>query len=150
MVWCRGTVGDQIFAPWLAKIEALGGTFLPNTRVTDLVLDAASGEVTGVVCGEERLDAEAVVFAVGVGGMQKIVAGRWGRVGGGGGGVGEGLVGFGGWLLGVFSPWRDVPLFGLRPSLPVAAPFHAERMREELPTSFVGKRDGDDEGWERT
>ena len=34
-----------------------------------------SNQVTGVVCGDETFSADAVVFAVGITGMKKIVAG---------------------------------------------------------------------------
>ncbi|MFM7425760.1 MAG: FAD-dependent oxidoreductase [Elainella sp.] len=77
VVWCRGTVGDQIFHPWVERIERLGGRALTNRRVTDLDLTEAgetAGAVQTVVCGEERFAADAVIFAVGVTGIQKIVS----------------------------------------------------------------------------
>jgi uncharacterized protein with NAD-binding domain and iron-sulfur cluster len=76
VVWCRGTVGDQIFRPWVEQIERLGGRVLTNQRVTDLVLsDGAEtpGALQAVVCGEETFAADAVIFAVGITGIQKIV-----------------------------------------------------------------------------
>ncbi len=45
--------------------------------MTDLVLDE-DGNATAVVCGEETFPADAVVFAVGISGMQNIVASRCG------------------------------------------------------------------------
>ncbi|MGK7923796.1 MAG: FAD-dependent oxidoreductase [Spirulina sp.] len=74
VVWCRGTVGEKIFQPWVEKITQKGGKVLVNKRVTDLVLDA-EGRAKGVVCGTEVLEADAIVFAVSVTGMKKIVAG---------------------------------------------------------------------------
>lgn len=76
VVWCRGTVGDQIFRPWIKQIEAAGGTVLTNRRVTDLVLETQENQqrITGVVCGNAVFEADAVIFAVGVTGMQKIVS----------------------------------------------------------------------------
>lgn len=76
VVWCRGTVGDRIFRPWVERIEQAGGTVLTNRRVTDLVLETQDNQpqrVTGVVCGNAVFEADAVIFAVGVTGMQKIV-----------------------------------------------------------------------------
>lgn len=73
VVWCRGTVGEKIFRPWIQHIERLGGRFLTSKRVTDLIIDS-NHRATGVVCGEEVFDADAVIFAVGVTGMKKIVS----------------------------------------------------------------------------
>jgi uncharacterized protein with NAD-binding domain and iron-sulfur cluster len=78
VVWCRGTVGEQIFRPWIDRIQQVGGRVLTNQRVTDLLIEPdASGakpKVSKVVCGEESFAADAVIFAVGVTGMQKIVS----------------------------------------------------------------------------
>ncbi|MBW4646151.1 MAG: FAD-dependent oxidoreductase [Goleter apudmare HA4340-LM2] len=73
VVWCRGTVGEKIFRPWVEKIEKAGARLLPKRRVTDLIVDS-NNRATGVVCGEETFDADAVIFAVGVTGMKKIVS----------------------------------------------------------------------------
>ncbi|TFI55575.1 FAD-dependent oxidoreductase [Mastigocladus laminosus UU774] len=73
VVWCRGTVGEKIFRPWIQYIEKLGGNFLTNKRVTDLIIDS-NNQATGVVCGDEVFDADAIIFAVGVTGMKKIVS----------------------------------------------------------------------------
>ncbi len=74
VVWCRGTVGAQIFRPWLQRIEQAGARVLTQRRVSDLGLDD-SGRARSVICGEEVFEADAVIFAVGVSGMQKIVLG---------------------------------------------------------------------------
>lgn len=76
VVWCRGTVGERIFRPWVEKIEQAGGQVLTQRRVSDVRLQAEGGAnpvVNGVVCGDEVFEADAVIFAVGVTGMQKIV-----------------------------------------------------------------------------
>ena len=74
VVWCRGTVGAKIFRPWVEQIEQAGGKILPNRRVSEILLDS-EGLATSVVCGDEVFEADAVIFAVGVSGMQKIVSG---------------------------------------------------------------------------
>lgn len=87
VMWCRGTVGAQIFQPWVDRIQQLGGTVQTQRRVTDLRLGSPAADivpagsvsravpwVTGVVCGDEVFEADAVIFAVGVTGMQKIVS----------------------------------------------------------------------------
>lgn len=73
VVWCRGTVGEKIFQPWIHQIEEVGGKVLANKRVTDVSLDAF-GKVNAVICGNESFSADAVIFAVSVSGMKKIVA----------------------------------------------------------------------------
>lgn len=83
VVWCRGTVAEMIFRPWCDRITQLGGRVLTQRRVNDLrVVHSSSGllldqkpVVTGVVCGDEVFEADAVIFAVGITGMQKIVMG---------------------------------------------------------------------------
>lgn len=74
VVWCRGTVGEKIFRPWVEQIEKAGGKVVTQRRVSDLIVDN-NNRVTGVVCGEEVFDADAVIFAVGISGMQKILSG---------------------------------------------------------------------------
>jgi uncharacterized protein with NAD-binding domain and iron-sulfur cluster len=78
VVWCRGTVGAQIFRPWCDRIEQSGGRILTNRRVTDVVLKPQNGTardaIQAVVCGEEVFEADAVIFSVGITGMQKIVS----------------------------------------------------------------------------
>ncbi|MEM9542121.1 MAG: FAD-dependent oxidoreductase [Cyanobacteria bacterium P01_E01_bin.42] len=74
VVWCRGTVGETIFRPWVEKISKQGGNVLVNKRVSDLILDE-DGQAKGVVCGLEVFPANAVIFAVSVTGMKKIVLG---------------------------------------------------------------------------
>ncbi|MGB6167817.1 MAG: FAD-dependent oxidoreductase, partial [Geitlerinemataceae cyanobacterium] len=75
VVWCRGTVGEMIFRPWCDRIEKLGSKVLTNRRVSDVRMDESGTQITGVVCGDEVFDADAVIFSVGVTGMKKIVAG---------------------------------------------------------------------------
>ena len=74
VVWCRGTVGEKIFRPWVEKIEKAGAKVLANKRVTDLISEDEN-QITGVVCGDEVFAADAVIFAVGISGMKKIVSG---------------------------------------------------------------------------
>ncbi|MBD2388309.1 hydroxysqualene dehydroxylase [Cylindrospermum sp. FACHB-282] len=73
VVWCRGTVGEKIFRPWVKLIEKAGARVLPKHRVTDVIVDS-NQRATGVVCGDEVFEADAVIFAVSVTGMKKIVS----------------------------------------------------------------------------
>ncbi|MBD1934257.1 MULTISPECIES: hydroxysqualene dehydroxylase [Cyanophyceae] len=72
VVWCRGTVGEKIFRPWVQRIEQAGGKLLANRRVSDVIVDS-NNQATAVVCGDEVFEADAVIFAVGISGMKKIV-----------------------------------------------------------------------------
>ncbi len=74
VVWCRGTVGEMIFRPWCDRISEAGGKILTKRRVTDLRLDE-SGQPNAVICGGEVFEADAVIFSVGISGMQNIVRG---------------------------------------------------------------------------
>ncbi|MDY7005678.1 MAG: FAD-dependent oxidoreductase [Cyanobacteriota bacterium] len=74
VVWCRGTVGEMIFKPWVENIENLGGKVLTKQRVTDLIVDD-NGKATKVICEDQIFEADAVIFAVGISGMKKIMAG---------------------------------------------------------------------------
>ncbi len=78
VVWCRGTVGENIFRPWCDRIEKVGGRILTNRRVSDVILASQEGAmqpaIKEVVCGDETFEADAVIFAVGITGMQKIIS----------------------------------------------------------------------------
>ena len=70
--WCRGTVGETIFRPWVEQIEKAGGRILANHRVTDVRV-GSDNAISAVVCDDEVFEADAVIFSVGVTGMKKIV-----------------------------------------------------------------------------
>jgi uncharacterized protein with NAD-binding domain and iron-sulfur cluster len=72
VVWCRGTVGEMIFKPWVNKIKSLGGKILTNKRVNDIILDE-QGKAKGVICGNKIFEADAVIFGVSISGVKKIV-----------------------------------------------------------------------------
>lgn len=74
VVWCRGTVGEMIFKPWVEVIEKAGGKVLTNKRVNDIIIDD-NGQAKAVVCGDEVFAADAVISAVSVSGMKNIVSG---------------------------------------------------------------------------
>ena len=73
VVWCRGTVGEKIFKPWIAQIQQAGGKLLTNKRVSDIVINEF-GIATGVKCEDEFFAADAIVSAVSITGMKKIVS----------------------------------------------------------------------------
>ena len=73
VVWCRGTVGEKIFTPWITEIERDEGKVLTNKRVSDIVIDN-SGKATGIKCGDQFMAADAIISGVSITGMKKIVA----------------------------------------------------------------------------
>lgn len=73
--WCKGSIVDVIFKPWLKAIEKLGGRVLGGKRVHNIVSDD-SNNVTSVIAfngsGDlELYDADVVIFAVGVQAMKE-------------------------------------------------------------------------------
>ncbi|MGK7955541.1 MAG: FAD-dependent oxidoreductase [Crocosphaera sp.] len=72
VVWCRGTVGEMIFKPWVDKIESLGGKILTNKRVTDVIVND-NGVAKGVICDQEKFETDAVILGVSITGIKKIV-----------------------------------------------------------------------------
>lgn len=72
-VWCRGTVKEMIFEPWMNSMKELGCKFLEGRRVTEFTLDEETGCISGVACGKESLEADAVILAVGISTMQDII-----------------------------------------------------------------------------
>jgi uncharacterized protein with NAD-binding domain and iron-sulfur cluster len=81
VVWPRGTVSSLIFSPWVKRLESLGVTIKTSSRVSDLVSSENDEDVIGGVMYSagspdgpvESMDTDAVIFAVGISGMQNIV-----------------------------------------------------------------------------
>lgn len=76
VVWPRGTVGRMIFAPLVERIESAGAEVRTSTRLIDVVYDGEA--VTHIMtsdpsCNETMERVDAVVFAVGISGMQGIL-----------------------------------------------------------------------------
>ncbi|KAI5076277.1 hypothetical protein GOP47_0008342 [Adiantum capillus-veneris] len=76
--WCKGSVAEKIFRPWLSVIEKLGGQVLGGKRVQSVLCNSES-KVSSVLAMNtsghlESYEADVVIFAVGVQAMQKIVA----------------------------------------------------------------------------
>ncbi|CAL8469873.1 g9415 [Coccomyxa elongata] len=78
--WAKGSVSELLFDPLVRRIEAAGGNIAGGRLVSGLQLDSLTGDVSAVVSrdrsGDETVHpADAVVFAIGISGMQKLVAG---------------------------------------------------------------------------
>ncbi|XP_058098321.1 uncharacterized protein LOC131243184 isoform X5 [Magnolia sinica] len=73
VMWCRGTLKEKIFMPWLELMKIKGCELHQKRRVTDFSLNEDTGCISEVVCGEVRYAVDAVVLAVGVSTLQSIV-----------------------------------------------------------------------------
>eukprot|EP01025_Chloroclados_australasicus_P001894 TRINITY_DN10452_c0_g4_i1.p1 TRINITY_DN10452_c0_g4~~TRINITY_DN10452_c0_g4_i1.p1 ORF type:complete len:374 (-),score=58.50 TRINITY_DN10452_c0_g4_i1:147-1268(-) len=77
--WCRGTTNETIFQPWIQRMEGMDGgerfRFLPGHAAQDFVVkgDQVKGVVVKSKEGQVVIDCDAVVMAVGIKGMKKIV-----------------------------------------------------------------------------
>ncbi|GFS34665.1 hypothetical protein Acr_00g0035250 [Actinidia rufa] len=73
LVWCRGTVKEKIFEPWMESMKNQGCKFLEGRRVTDVFVNRENGCISEVICGKESLKADAVILAVGISTLQEII-----------------------------------------------------------------------------
>ncbi|WCJ39919.1 hypothetical protein M5689_020867 [Euphorbia peplus] len=73
MVWCRGTVREKIFNPWIDSLKSKGCRFLDAVKVTDFITDEETSCISKVVCGDEIYDADVVILAVGISKLQELV-----------------------------------------------------------------------------
>lgn len=77
--WPRGSIAETIFTPLVGRITAAGGRVLGGQLVTDLVPGADGASVSAVVSRDVSTgevtshECDAVVFAIGISGMQKLV-----------------------------------------------------------------------------
>lgn len=77
VLWCRGSVQNKIFTPWLESMKIYGCKFHGNSKVTDFILDGNNGTIAEVVCGQEAFQADAVILAEGVSAIQSTVSIRY-------------------------------------------------------------------------
>jgi hypothetical protein len=47
--WCKGSVAEAIFKPWLEQMNSQGCRVLGNNRVVDVIHDDESNMITGIV-----------------------------------------------------------------------------------------------------
>ncbi|XP_052194699.1 uncharacterized protein LOC127802736 isoform X2 [Diospyros lotus] len=73
LVWCRGTVKEKIFEPWMDSMRNEGCKFLQGRKVTDFIINEESGCISEVICGKESLKADAIILAVGISTLQEII-----------------------------------------------------------------------------
>lgn len=76
VLWCRGAVQDKIFIPWTDSMKEKGCKFLEDKRVTDFIFDEDRGCISGVIVGQEKYEADAVVLAVGISTLQSTTKSR--------------------------------------------------------------------------
>lgn len=79
--WPRGTVASVIFTPWIESLRQLGVKVETGTRLTDVIfsesnqnfVESISISTAGSNEPSKNVDVDAVIFAVGISGMQGIV-----------------------------------------------------------------------------
>lgn len=77
MVWCRGTVREKIFLPWMELLTAQGCRFLDGRKVTDVMLNEETRCISEVICEKESFKADALILAVGISTLQEIIQRRY-------------------------------------------------------------------------
>lgn len=73
MVWCRGTVREKIFNPWMDSLRTKGCRFMDNGKIKDFIFNEETSCISGVVCSNETYNANAVILAVGISEVQELV-----------------------------------------------------------------------------
>ncbi|WOL16799.1 hypothetical protein Cni_G25587 [Canna indica] len=73
VTWCRGTVEEKIFLPWLESMISKGLKFCENKSMTDFILNQETGCISGLVCGQDIYKADAFVLAVGISNLQSAI-----------------------------------------------------------------------------
>ncbi|KAJ4963541.1 hypothetical protein NE237_023480 [Protea cynaroides] len=73
VAWCRGTVEEKIFMPWMDSMRDEGCEFLEGSMVTDFSVNGETGSISEVVCGKDSYEADAIILAVGISTLQEIV-----------------------------------------------------------------------------
>ncbi|GMN38215.1 hypothetical protein TIFTF001_007441 [Ficus carica] len=76
ILWCRGTVREKIFEPWIDSMKTKGCEFIEGRKVTGFSVDEETGCVSSVTCGRETYNADAVILAVGISTLQDLIKNR--------------------------------------------------------------------------
>ncbi|KMT01356.1 hypothetical protein BVRB_9g213700 [Beta vulgaris subsp. vulgaris] len=70
---CRGSVRERIFEPWKDLLRSKGCEFRRGRGVTDFFFSEETGCISEVLCGNDRIKADAVILAVGISNLQGII-----------------------------------------------------------------------------
>ncbi|XP_021753026.1 uncharacterized protein LOC110718499 [Chenopodium quinoa] len=70
---CRGSVKERIFEPWRELLKSNGCEFRRGRGVTDFFFSEETGCISEVLCGNDRIKADAVILAVGISNLQEII-----------------------------------------------------------------------------
>lgn len=80
LVWCRGTAKEMIFQPWIDLLESKGCRFVGSRKITDVTVDDETNCLSDILCGRERYEADAIVFAVGISVLQELIRNSYGSI----------------------------------------------------------------------
>lgn len=71
--WCRGTIAEKIFDPWATKLQGSTNVDIRgSSKVTSI--DTNGDKYTVVVNGDEKIECDAVVMAVGGTAMKRLIS----------------------------------------------------------------------------
>ncbi|XP_050231643.1 uncharacterized protein LOC126680549 [Mercurialis annua] len=73
MVWCRGTIKEKLFEPWMDSLRTRGCQFVDGGEVKDIIVDEQTSCISEVVCSNETFNADAVILAAGISQVQELV-----------------------------------------------------------------------------
>ncbi|CAO2815648.1 unnamed protein product [Amaranthus hypochondriacus] len=70
---CRGSIRAKIFDPWRESLKSMGCEFRRGKGVTDFFFNEETSCISEVLCGNDRIKADAVILAVGISALQEII-----------------------------------------------------------------------------
>ena len=70
--WCRGSIAERIFDPWTVKLQENGVDMRKGARVNSIVFQDETSRYHVTVSGEETLECDAVIMAVGGTAMKRL------------------------------------------------------------------------------
>lgn len=73
---CRGSIRAKIFDPWRESLKSMGCEFRRGKGVTDFFFNEETSCISEVLCGNDRIKADAVILAVGISALQEIIEKR--------------------------------------------------------------------------
>ena len=71
--WCRGTISEKIFNPWAQKLQSRGNVNIRGASKVTAIDEVDNGAYRVTVNGDETIECDAIVFAVGGTAIKKLL-----------------------------------------------------------------------------